>query len=51
MKKLLLALAAVASLGTGFYALTITDAEAACPPGTRYQCFQTYSGKMNCGCY
>ena len=26
-------------------------AAAACPAGTRYQCFSTPSGKMQCGCY
>lgn len=26
-------------------------AEAACPPGTRYQCQPTFNGKMQCGCY
>lgn len=24
---------------------------AACPPGTKYECRQTYSGKQACGCY
>lgn len=24
---------------------------AACPAGTKYECHQTYSGKMRCGCY
>lgn len=23
---------------------------AACRPGTNYSCYQTYNGKMNCGC-
>jgi hypothetical protein len=26
-------------------------AAAACPAGTRYQCYSTPSGKMQCGCY
>lgn len=26
-------------------------AAAACPVGTRYQCYPTPSGKMQCGCY
>ena len=26
-------------------------AEAACPIGTRYQCYPTSNGKMQCGCY
>lgn len=32
-------------------ALTAAAAFAACPSGTRYQCWPTSSGKMNCGCY
>lgn len=24
---------------------------AACPPGTKYQCFPSVGGKMQCGCY
>lgn len=31
--------------------LTISGiAAAACPPGTRYDCQSTFSGKMSCGC-
>ena len=25
-------------------------ASAACPPGTRYDCQSTFSGKQSCGC-
>ena len=28
-----------------------TAASAACPAGTRYQCFPSVNGKMQCGCY
>ncbi|HEX2888663.1 hypothetical protein [Vineibacter terrae] len=28
----------------------VSVAHAACPPGTSYQCYPTYSGKMSCGC-
>ena len=44
MKKLLLALSALALLGT------VIPASAACPPGTRYDCTQMPNGKMSCGC-
>lgn len=46
MKHLLMTLAALSLLAT-----TVMPAKAACPPGTKYQCTQTYNGKMNCGCY
>lgn len=42
MKKIIVAITLVAAAG---YAL------ASCPPMSRYQCFATPSGKMNCGCY
>jgi len=32
-------------------AIVSFSAFAACPAGTRYQCFSTLSGKMQCGCY
>lgn len=27
-----------------------TPANAACPPGTRYDCVTTFNGKQSCGC-
>jgi hypothetical protein len=44
MKKLILALAALSILAT------VIPAKAACPPGTSYQCQQSYNGKVVCGC-
>ena len=32
-------------------ASAVISAFASCPAGSRYQCFQTYSGKMQCGCF
>jgi len=29
---------------------SITEAWAACPPGTRYACVQGYGGKVVCSC-
>lgn len=28
----------------------VTEAWAACPPGTRYSCSQGFNGKVICGC-
>ena len=42
MKKLIVSIALLVVAG---YAL------ASCPIGSRYQCFSTPSGKMQCGCY
>jgi len=44
---MLKALFALCVLGFGLYA---TSAEARCPPGTRYDCVSTFSGKQSCGC-
>lgn len=44
MKKLMLAIAALAILGT------ILPAKASCPAGTRYDCVTTANGKQSCGC-
>lgn len=44
MKHLLLALSALALLST------MIPAEAACPPGTRYDCQTQPNGKQSCGC-
>jgi hypothetical protein len=38
-------------LGVVFAAVATTTAIAACPPGTSYNCTQTYNGKMACGCH
>jgi hypothetical protein len=32
-------------------ALVAGAAFAACPPGTKYECRQSYNGKQICGCY
>ena len=42
MKKLIISVTLLVATG---YAL------ASCPIGSRYQCFSTPSGKMQCGCY
>lgn len=42
MKKLIVAVILASAAISAF---------AACPTGSRYQCFQTYTGKMQCGCY
>lgn len=31
-------------------AAAIGEAFARCPPGTRYQCYQGFNGKVICGC-
>jgi hypothetical protein len=46
MKHLLLALAAVAMLVTA-----IAPANASCPAGSKYQCYPSGNGKMQCGCF
>lgn len=45
MKSFIFAFAALSMLMT-----TIIPADAACPPGTRYDCYTTYNGKQSCGC-
>jgi hypothetical protein len=42
------ALLAVAVLG--YLLAVIAPAFAKCPPGTRYDCYQGYNGKVICGC-
>jgi hypothetical protein len=42
MKKVIVSIALIAATASAL---------AACPIGTRYQCFSTPSGKMQCGCY
>lgn len=42
MKKVIIAI---------FLASTAISVFASCPAGSRYQCFQTWTGKMQCGCY
>lgn len=32
-------------------AASISTSQAACPVGTKYQCYPTMNGKMQCGCY
>ncbi len=32
-------------------AIAVDEASASCPAGTKYQCHQTFNGKMQCGCY
>lgn len=34
----------------GAFIVSVTSASAACPKGTRYDCYQTYNGKQSCGC-
>lgn len=46
MKHLILGLSALALLVT----LIPTPADAACPPGTRYDCQTMPNGKQSCGC-
>lgn len=46
MKTLILTLSALAVLVT----LIPTPADAACPPGTRYDCQTMPNGKQSCGC-
>ena len=43
MKALVLVTALAATLVSSV-------ASAACPPGTRYDCYTTYNGKQSCGC-
>ena len=31
-------------------AATVAEAWARCPPGTSYQCYQGFNGKVVCGC-
>lgn len=47
MKHLLLALSALALLAT----FIPQPAEARCPPGSKYQCYPSANGKMQCGCF
>jgi hypothetical protein len=42
VKKLIASIALLAATGAAI---------ASCPVGTRYQCYPTPSGKMQCGCY
>lgn len=44
MKHLVLALSALALLAT------MIPAQAACPPGTAYNCYTSANGKQSCGC-
>jgi hypothetical protein len=41
-------------IATGLLAVLVgaaaSIAQAACPPGTTYNCYPTYNGKMSCGC-
>lgn len=41
MKRLFLVTVLVAFSGVAF---------AKCPPGTKYDCYQAYNGKVICGC-
>jgi hypothetical protein len=41
MKKVIVSIALIAAAASAF---------ASCPAGTRYQCFSTFGGKMQCGC-
>jgi hypothetical protein len=45
MKYALTALAAAL-----YVAALVSPAFARCPPGTSYQCYQGYNGKVICGC-
>ena len=40
---------AIALALAGAFATAI-PAQAACPPGTSYQCYQGFNGKVVCGC-
>lgn len=49
MRKLMLAAGGFLVLATT--AALISQAWAACPPGTAYHCVQGGNGKVICGCY
>lgn len=46
----MLSFAAIALGVMAILAAQTKDAWAGCPPGTSYQCYQGYNGKVICGC-
>jgi hypothetical protein len=51
MKKLTTAVLGLYTIAfIASFVATISDASAACPKGTRYDCYQTFNGKQSCGC-
>ena len=41
---------ALSFVAAAYVLAVITPALARCPPGTSYQCYQGFNGKVVCGC-